>query len=102
MPDHRTRAFEVLRSRTSQPAETAAEATARRAREYDRLVNPSAAEIADAAQAIVRAGQIARGEVEPAFYEGPPQPERRTLLAAEQRDLAQQISLAARKARSEE
>ena len=101
MTDHRARAFEVIRSRTGQPAETAAEATARRAREYNALVNPSAEQIADAAAAIIRAGDIAAGRAEPAFFDAPPQPDRRTLSAAEQRDLAKQITMAARRARGE-
>jgi hypothetical protein len=102
MTDHRARGLSVIRSRTGAPAETAAEAAARRAREYDAIMNPSAEQIAEAAAAIVHAAAVARGEVEAGyFHPAPPQPERRKLTPAEATVLAAQITAAAKKARGE-
>jgi hypothetical protein len=87
----------LIRSRTP-PSESPTEAAARRRAEYDAIMNPSPEAIAEAAAAIVLAGQKARGEVE--FFDAPPQPNpSRQLTADEQAETARKIVEAAAKAR---
>ena len=82
------------------PAETAAEAAARRRAEFERLTQPSAEAIAEAAAAIILAGQRRRGEV--ACDPTPaPQPDRRTLTPDEQASTAAAIIAAGKKRRGE-
>jgi hypothetical protein len=74
--------------------ETPAEAAARRAAEFATLTGQ--APVVATAEGIIRAGAIARGELQ--VFTTPPQPERRTLTPAEQTATAKAIIEAAKKA----
>jgi hypothetical protein len=63
MIDHRARGLSVIRRRAGSPAETPAEAAARRAREYAAIMNPSDEAISEAAREFMAADRKAKGLV---------------------------------------